>query len=117
MDCVGFENYLIYKTGTVFNKRTNKIMKSYYDRDGYERLKLSNKGKSKVFGVHRLVAMHYLDNPYNYNEVDHINRNTKDNRLENLRWASRSMNSSNRDKYISGTEAFFIKYISPSVFK
>jgi len=119
MVCVevnGFENYEIHENGKVFNKNKQMFMKTYQDRDGYERVKLSQKGFSKVFGVHRLVVMHYLDNPNNYNEVDHINRNKADNRLENLRWANRSMNSSNRDKYIRGPELFFIKYISPEVF-
>jgi len=119
MVCVevnGFENYEIHENGSVFNKITKKVMKTYYDRDGYERVKLTNKGTKKTFGVHRLLALHYIDNPNNYKEVDHINRISDDNRLENLRWANRSMNSSNRDKYIRGQESFFIKYISPHIF-
>ena len=119
MDCVeikGFENYVIHEKGVVFNKKTNKFIKTHYDRDGYERIKISNNGISKNFGVHRLVAMHYLDNPNNYNEVDHINRNKADNRLENLRWANRSMNMKNRRKFTRG-EFFFIKWISPDVFR
>ena len=116
MEVNGFENYEIHKNGKVFNKITNKFMKTYYDRDGYERVSLTNKEIRKLFGVHRLVVMHYLDNPNNYKEVDHINRIRDDNRLENLRWANRSMNSSNRDKYIRGQESFFIKYISPHIF-
>ena len=116
MEVNGFENYEIHENGNVFNKITKKEMKTHKDRDGYERICLWNNGTKKRFGVHRLLAIHYIDNPNNYNEVDHINRISDDNRLENLRWANRSMNSSNRDKYIRGQEAFFIKYISPHIF-
>ena len=115
MEVNGFENYEIHENGSVFNKKTNKFLKTYKDRDNYERVRLSNKGTKKTFGVHRLVAMHYLDNPNNYAEVDHINRISDDNRLENLRWANRSINMLNRRKYKKG-ESFFIKYINPHIF-
>jgi hypothetical protein len=115
MEVNGFENYVIHKNGTIFNKNKNTLMKTYKDRDNYERVSLSNKGTKKSFGVHRLVAMHYLDNPNKYAEVDHINRISDDNRLENLRWANRSINMLNRRKYKKG-ESFFIKYINPHIF-
>lgn len=115
MEVIGFENYVIHENGKVVNKKKNTLMKTYKDRDNYERVRLSNKGTNKAFGVHRLVAMHYLDNPNNYAEVDHINRISYDNRLENLRWANRSMNLVNRRKYKKG-ESFFIKYINPHIF-
>jgi len=115
MEVNGFENYVIHENGKVFNKKTNKFLKTYKDRDNYERVKLCNKGTKKLFGIHRLLALHYLDNPNNYAEVDHINRITDDNRLENLRWASRSMNLTNREKY-KWSEMFFMKYINPHIF-
>ena len=115
MEVKGFENYVIHENGKVFNKKNNKLMKTYYDRDGYERVRLTNKEIRKLFGVHRLVVMHYLDNPNDYAEVDHINRIRDDNRLENLRWANRSMNLINRKKFKTG-EFFFIKYINPHIF-
>ena len=51
----------------------------------------------KNYLVHRLVAECFIPNPNNYKEIDHINRNRTDNRVENLRWANRSVNLKNRE--------------------
>lgn len=59
--------------------------------DGYKTVKVHN----KHYRVHRLIAETFLDNPQCKPEIDHINRNPGDNRLENLRWATRSENNRN----------------------
>lgn len=44
----------------------------------------------KEWGVHRLVAECFIPNPDHKPSVDHIDRNKKNNRVENLRWATAS---------------------------
>ena len=46
----------------------------------------------KHFYIHRLVAEHFLDNPNNYSEVNHIDGNTLNNRADNLEWCSHKYN-------------------------
>lgn len=68
------------------------IFRAHLSRDnGYYRVRVAG----KMCAVHRLVAEAFLPNLNNYPQVDHINRIKTDNRVENLRWASREMNMAN----------------------
>ena len=53
----------------------------------------------KTYKYHRILAKHFIPNPDDLPEVDHIDRNKVNNSLENLRWVSRSENLSNRSKF------------------
>ena len=42
--------------------------------------------------VHRMVAETWIDNPNRYRDVNHINGDKSDNRVENLEWVTHSQN-------------------------
>ena len=62
------------------------------DHFGYTRVGI---GTNK-YQVHRLVAIAFIPNPENKPSVNHINRDCKDNKLENLRWATSKEHSANQ---------------------
>jgi len=74
------------------------ILKLLEGRNGYYSVQLRNKGNDKKMTLHRLLAIHFIPNPESLPMVDHINRDRKDNRIENLRWASASLNGQNRQR-------------------
>ena len=95
MEIQGYPNYLIYEDGKVCSKKSNRVLKPYINH-GYLQITLSNNGKQKKMSIHRLVAIHYIPNPENKPCVDHIDRDTQNNNLSNLRWATCRENNSNR---------------------
>jgi hypothetical protein len=101
---IDYPNYSISSLGVVRNDK-NLIMKSS-NRNGYLRIGLSKDGINKFYSHHQLMGKHFIQNPQNYPEVDHINGITNDNRLENLRWASRSQNCRNKKKKANCSSQF-----------
>ena len=81
-----------------FNRR-NKLMTPETNNRGYARVRLYNNGNCVRFYVHRLVAMTFLDNPNNCDQVNHKNLDRTDNRLENLEWVSASENQFHKTRY------------------
>ncbi len=71
-------------------------------KENYCRVAIKSKQSTQnalTFLVHRLVANAFIPNPFNHPLVDHIDNNTLNNTLENLRWVSHSENANNRKTY------------------
>jgi hypothetical protein len=89
------EKYLITNKGRVYSKITNKFLKPHLGKSGYLTVTLQNR---KHHLLHRLLCVHFLDNPENKQFIDHIDRNRTNNNLNNLRWATPSENNINKAK-------------------
>lgn len=89
----GFENYSVSNLGEVRNDISGKKISISSDKDGYQVCYCFNNGKRKTFRIHQLVARAFIPNPNNYETVDHIKPDKKDNRVVNLMWLSAEENS------------------------
>jgi len=73
-------------------KISGRILKPRPTKTGYLRVQLHDNGIAKDFYIHRLVAIYFVDNTNNYNEVNHIDGIKSNNFDLNLEWCDRSMN-------------------------
>jgi hypothetical protein len=101
----GFEDYEVSELGNVKSLKLGKerILKNSIDKKGYYKVNLSNKGKTKTFKVHKLVAMAFLNHkPCGYKiVVDHIDNNPLNNNVENLQLITPRENTSKDRKNTS----------------
>ena len=100
MEIQGYENYLIYPDGRVYSKKNNIFLKPDVRTTGYCYISLYKQNEwhksPKIYRIHRLVAKHYIPNPENKPFVDHIDRNTLNNDISNLRWVTHLENMNNQ---------------------
>lgn len=93
----GYERYSISDTGKVINNITGDIISQRVSNNGYYRfnVRLGDRKYEKptTLYTHRVVAEHFIKNVENKPEVNHINGNKKDNRVENLEWVTSRENT------------------------
>ena len=103
-----FQDYAVDTEGNVWSFKNNKMRKlspGWKKKGyGYKTVLLTDKsGRKKNFLVHRLVAISFIPTTDITLEVNHKNRNSSDNRLENLEWVNRSENM----KHLGENEWFY----------
>ena len=93
--------YYISNYGRV--KRVNKtkperILKTSNDGKGYLVVSISDgKGNVRTARVHKLVALHFIPNPYNYPVINHKDENPFNNHADNLEWCTVKYNTNYND--------------------
>lgn len=82
-----------------FNKaRILSPRKSKTYNGGYYSIDLKKDGNTHKVYIHRLVATHFIPvTDSSLKEVDHIDCNTLNNHVDNLRWTTHSLNMRNRN--------------------
>lgn len=82
------------KKHSIFNNRTypTKILKCHINTKKYLDVELCKFNKSHRYRIHRLVAEAFIPNPDNKPQVNHIDCNKSNNKMNNLEWCNNSEN-------------------------
>lgn len=70
----------------------DRILKPGLSTSGYLFYNLCINNNPKIHQAHRLVALHFIPNPENKKEVNHIDADKHNNFVDNLEWATPSEN-------------------------
>ena len=91
----GFEGlYEISNAGNIrsFHSREAKTLKTWESKNGYIQVGLHKNGKLHAKLVHRLVASTFIPNPQNKPQVNHIDGDKTNNKIDNLEWCTAKEN-------------------------
>lgn len=100
-----FTSYEISNTGKVRDKTTGCLLKHRINSHGYCIIGIRkgiNSRKQKMLTIHREVAKAFIDNPFSFPQVNHIDGNKTNNNVENLEWCTQSYNM--KHAYRTGLE-------------
>lgn len=83
------DEYTIDTNGIVYNVTRNKYLKGtkITKNNRYSKIHLD-----KFYPLHKLVAEHFVPNPNNYSEINHIDGNRHNNCADNLEWCTHKEN-------------------------
>lgn len=86
------DRYTNYKNNGTLALRKGKLLSPKTTNKGYLEVGLTVNGKLYHKRVHQLIALTFIPNPNNFTQINHINENKTDNRVENLEWCTAKQN-------------------------
>ena len=106
-------HYRVEEDGSIFRLAgtgclKERKLKQCKNTGGYFTVQIYIDGKRRTMTVHRLLALTFIPNPNNLDNVDHIDRNRCNNHLSNLRWVTHQGNMDNMKLGKSGLRNIFI---------
>lgn len=91
----GCDGYFVTPDGEIYSSLNRRLLKVRQGTKpaGYKFIGITTDFGPKYKHVHRLVAQTFIPNPENLPEVNHIDGNKSNNRVQNLEWVTRSQNA------------------------
>lgn len=84
--------------------KRGKVLAICNNGKGYQLVCLKKDGNRKNKYIHRLVGIHFLNNPSNKPEINHLDEDKLNNKVDNLEWATQKENM-NHGTCIARTQA------------
>jgi len=110
-DIKDYDGYKITKDGRVWSNKSNKFLSTRIC-NGYEYVKIM-----KDLAIHRIMAQTFIPNPENKPNVNHIDNNRTNNKLENLEWVTQKENCGAHGKEISHPRKVIQKDLNGKIIK
>ena len=109
---------IVCEDGTIYKRYRNGLYNKTNGTSvdgGYLHVSIRENRKSKLLLAHRLIAEAFIDNPFLYPQVNHIDGNPSNNNVSNLEWCDAEYNvrdakKRHSPKYLTNLRAIRMEY-------
>ena len=92
IDGEAYPNYAVSNYGRVYSLRYERVLRGFKNNRGYIDYDLYKDGERKHMKAHRLVGLHFIDNPDDLNIINHKDERRDYNYYKNLEWCTHAYN-------------------------